>query len=159
MKLKITKLIIFLWFVAGTFMDGIGQSHPIEESDQGLIGIQCAACDAHIGFLEMDPKSSDLTYLIQNNSLTKKENLFICSKCGEPIFDNSPVLSTDHYMKFNVPIDQEALKYEIINLSITELNQRTYTINNTTFSDLERYPSGVVIKLSTIRTMLSGLNN
>lgn len=141
--------------MTGTVLDGISQS----QSDRGLIGLQCSACDTHIGFLEMDPKSSQFTYLVHTHSITKKENTYICTKCGETIFDRSPYMSTNQYMKFKIPVNEEALKYEILNLSVNQLNQTTYEINNTNFTDLNQYPSGIVIKLSTIKSLLSGLKN
>ena len=159
LKIKFIKLIIFLWVVMGTVFDGISQTHPIDESDLGLIGLQCSACNAHIGFLEMDPNSSEFTYLVHSHSITKKENTYICSKCGKAIFNSSPYMSSNQYMKFKIPVNQEALKYEILNLSVNQLNQTTYKINNTNFTDLEQYPSGIVIKLSTIESLLSGLKN
>ncbi len=159
MKIKFAKLIIFIWVVTGTVIDGIGQSLPSDESDLGLIGLTCSACNAPVGFMEMDSISSEITYLVHSHSILKKESNYICLKCGKTLFASPPYFSTDQYMKFKVPVNQEALKYEILNLSVSELNQRTYTINNTSFSDLEGYPSGVVIKLSTIRSLLSGLKN
>jgi len=108
--------------MTGTVLDGISQSHPVDKSDRGLIGLQCSACDTHIGFLEMDPKSSQFTYLVHTHSITKKENTYICTKCGETIFDRSPYMSTNQYMKFKIPVNEEALKYEILNLSVNQLN-------------------------------------
>ena len=71
------------------------------------------------------------------------------------MFDHSPYLSTDLYLKFKVPVNQEALKYEILNLSVNQQDQLSYKINDTNFTDLERYPSGIVVKLSTIKSLLS----
>jgi len=68
-------------------------------------------------------------------------------------------MSPNQYMKFKIPVNEEALKYEILNLSVNQLNQTTYEINNTNFTDLNQYPSGIVIKLSTIKSLLSGLKN
>jgi DNA-directed RNA polymerase subunit RPC12/RpoP len=133
-------------------IDGIGQSQP----DLGLVGLRCSGCNSHIGFLEIDTISSQFTYLAHSSSVTKKENEYICAKCGKTLFDNSPHLSTDLYLKFKVPVNQEALKYEILNLSVNQQDQLSYKINDTFFTNLQRYPSGIVVKLSTIKSLLSG---
>ena len=155
MRMKFIKLIIIILVVTGTVLDGIGQSHPVDKSDLGLIELQCSACNTHLGFLEMD-STSQYTYLVHSHSIIKKEIIYICAKCGKTIFDHSPYLSTDQFMKFKVPVNEEALKYEILNLSVNSSNQMTYKINYTYFTDLEQYPSGIVIKLSTIKSLLSG---
>ena len=159
MKMKVIKLIIFILIVTGVIFDGISQSLPKDDSDLGLIGLCCSACDSPIGFLEMDPITSQFTYLVHSHSITKKENVYICSKCGKTIFDSPPSMSTNQYMKFKMPINEEALKYEILNLSVNQLKQTTYKINNDNFTDLEQYPPGIVIKLSTIKSLLSDLKN
>lgn len=159
MKIKLIKLIIFIWIVTGIVIDGIGQSQPSDKSDQGLIGLRCSACDTPIGFIELEPNSSKFTYLVHSHSITKKENVYICAKCGKTIFDSPPKMSTNQYMKFKTPVNEQVLKYEILNLAVNEFNQPSYKINNTNFTDLEQYPSGIVIKLSTIKSLLTSLKN
>jgi len=156
MKKNFIELAIIIGIIHGTVLDGIGQSHPIDETDLALVGLQCSVCNINIGFLEIDSTSSQFTYLLHPHSITKKENRYICSTCGNTIFDHSPYLSTDQYLKFKLPINQEAFKYETVNLSFNELNQMTYKINNTDFNNLQLYPPGIVIKLSTIKSLLSG---
>ena len=155
MKINFIKQAIFILLLHVTVIDGIGQSHPIDETDLGLVGWSCSGCNSHIGFLEIDTISSQFTYLAHSSSVTKKENAYICAKCGKTMFDHSPYLSTDLYLKFKVPVNQEALKYEILNLSVNQQDKRSYKINDTNFTDLERYPSGIVVKLSTIKSLLS----
>lgn len=159
MRTKFIRLILFIWIVTGNVLDGISQSQPTDKSGQGLIGLRCSACDTPIGFIEMEPNSSEFTYLVHSHSITKKENVYICAKCGKTIFESSPIMSTNQYMKFKIPINEEVLKYEILNLSVNDLSQTTYKINSTNFTDLAQYPSGIVVKLSTIKSLLPSLKN
>jgi len=156
MKTNFIRLAIIIGVIQGTVLDGIGQSHYINDTDLAIVRLQCSVCNTHIGFLEIDRVSSQFTYLVHSYSITKKENRYICSRCGNTIFDHSPYLSTDQHLKFKVPINQGALKYEILNLSVSELNQMTYKINHIDFTNLQLYPPGIVIKLSTIKSLLQG---